>query len=192
MEPELAEARAGHRSVFFVDAAHFVFAPFLGCLWCFTRMFVRAPSGRKRYNVLGALNAVTKEVVRVTNQTYINSESVCDLLYQIAALKLTTPVTMVMDNARYQKCRLVQDLAASLGIELLFLPSYSPNLNLIERLWRFVKKKAPYSMYYKTYEEFQAAIDQCLEELATKHKQAIDQLITHRFQTFTNVPFLTA
>ena len=80
----------------------------------------------------------------------------------------------------------------ALGIGLLYLPSYSPNLNLIERLWRFVKKKALYSMYYKTYEEFQYAIDQCLEELTTKHKQEIGQLTTHRFQTFTNVPFLTA
>lgn len=155
-------------------------------------MFVRAPSGRKRYNVLGALNAVTKEVIRVTNQTYINSESVCDLLCQIAALNLGIPITLVMDNARYQKCQIVQNMADLLGIDLLYLPSYSPNLNLIERLWRFVKKKALYSMYYETYEEFQHAIDQCLEELTTKHKQEVDQLITHRFQTFTNVPFLTA
>ena len=155
-------------------------------------MFVRAPSGRKRYNVLGAINAVTKEVFRVTNQTYINSESVCELIRQIAARALSTPVTMVLDNARYQRCRLVQDLAQKLGIELLFLPSYSPNLNLIERLWRFVKKKALYSIYYKTYDDFQKAIDQCLEDLTTTHKRDIDQLMTHQFQTFANVPFLTA
>ena len=47
----------------------------------------------------------------------------------------------MLDNARYQRCALVQDLARSLGIELLFLPSYSPNLNLIERVWRFVRKQ---------------------------------------------------
>jgi transposase len=48
---------------------------------------------------------------------------------------------LVLGNARYQKCALVQTLAAALGIELLYLPSYSPNLNLIERLWKFVKKE---------------------------------------------------
>jgi len=54
---------------------------------------------------------------------------------------------LVLDNARYQKCHLVQNLAATLNIELLFLPTYSPNLNLIERLWKFVKKKCLYSIY---------------------------------------------
>jgi transposase len=57
LAPKLAEARQGKRAVFFVDAAHLVFAPFLGYLWCLERLFVRAASGRKRYNVLGALNA---------------------------------------------------------------------------------------------------------------------------------------
>ena len=50
------------------------------------------------------------------------------------------PVTVILDNARYQRCAQVVTLAASLQIELCFLPSYSPNLNLIERLWKFVKK----------------------------------------------------
>ena len=64
LEPALAEARAGRRSVFFVDAAHFVWAPFLGSLWCLVRMFVRSATGRKRYNVLGAVTAVTGRVLR--------------------------------------------------------------------------------------------------------------------------------
>lgn len=154
-------------------------------------MFVRSPTGRKRYNVLGAINAVTQEVIRVTNSAYINSESVCDLLRQIAALNFSIPITLVMDNARYQRCKWVQNLAQELGLELLFLPSYSPNLNLIERLWRFVKKKALYSIYYKSYDDFQGAIDQCLAELTTTHREDIEQLMTHRFQTFTKVSLLT-
>jgi len=112
-----------------MDAAHFVFAPFLGYLWSFSRLFVRAPSGRKRFNVLGALNAITHEVVTVTNDTYINAQSVCALLMHIASLHINIPITLVLDNARYQKCAVVQDLATLLHIELLYLPSYSPNLN---------------------------------------------------------------
>jgi transposase len=144
----LAEAQAGQRAVFFVDAAHFVLAPFLGFLWCFARVFIPAPAGRQRFNVLAALNAVTHDLVWVSNDTYITAASVCALLQDLAALNLTVPITLVLDNARYQRCALVQDLAATLHIELLYLPAYSPNLNLIERLWKFVKKEALYSHYY--------------------------------------------
>src|SRR4029453_1491299 len=123
-----------------MDAAHFVFAPFLGSLWSFRRLFVRAPSGRKRFNVLGALNAVTHEVITVTNDSHIHAQSVCAWRIQRASLHVNIPLTLVLDNGRYQKCAVVQDLAALLHIALLYLPSYSPNLNLIERLWKFVKK----------------------------------------------------
>lgn len=133
--------------MFFVDAAHFVLAPFLGMLWCFARVFMPAPAGRQRFNVLGALNAITHELVTVTNDTYINAESVCELLRRLAALGLGMPITLVLDNARYQKCHVVQTLAETLQIELLYLPPYSPNLNLIERLWKLVKKKCLYSIY---------------------------------------------
>src|SRR3954463_14068144 len=75
LEPRLEQARRGQRQVYFVDAAHFVLAPFLGSLWCAARLFVRAASGRKRYNVLGALDAVTHRLIRVTNDGYINAES---------------------------------------------------------------------------------------------------------------------
>ena len=178
--------------MFFVDAAHFVMGSFLGWLWCTVRMCVRAASGRQRYNVLGALNAVTHELIRVTNDGYINSTTVCELLRQIVALELPTPVTLVMDNARYQRCRLVQDLAKELNIELLFLPSYSPNLNLIERLWKFVKKAALNSRRHASFADFKTAIDDCLNRLTTDHKTAIDTLLTHNFQTFENVTVLSA
>jgi transposase len=192
LEPRLEEARAEERTVFFVDAAHFVMGSFLGWLWCATRLFVRAASGRQRYNVLGALNSVTHELIRVTNDGYINSATVCELLRKIAAMNLPTPVTLVMDNARYQRCRLVQDLASELGIELLFLPSYSPNLNLIERLWKFVKKESLNSRRHATFAEFQGAIDGCLDGLQTDYASKLETLLTHNFQTFDNVSILAA
>jgi transposase len=99
-------------------------------------VLVRAPSGRQRFNVLGALHAITHQLITVTNDSYINANCVCELLEKIAALGLCTPITVVMDNARYQRCRLVLEKASQLGLELLFLPPYSPHLNLIERLWR--------------------------------------------------------
>ncbi len=153
-------------------------------LWCFVRQFIRAPAGRQRFNVLGALNAITHELVMVTSDAYINAVSVCDLLQRIAALGLTVPVTLILDNARYQKCHLVMDLAKSLGIELLFLPTYSPNLNLIERLWKFVKKTCLYSCYYEDFSLFKTAISSCLEQTHTTHKAALDSLLSLKFQTF--------
>ena len=77
----------------------------------------------------------------VTNDTYITATEVCALLRQLAALNLGVPLTVVLDNARYQRCAQVVTLAASLQIELCFLPPYSPNLNLIERLVE-VRQKA--------------------------------------------------
>jgi transposase len=152
LEPRLTEAEAGQRVVLFMDAAHFVHRAFLGYIWCFTRLFVPSPSGRKRFNVLGAVDAVSKEVLTFTNETYINAAVVCLFLLHIAQqYDPKMPITIVLDNARYQKCYLVQSCAAALDIELLYLPAYSPHLNLIERLWRFVKKECLYSVYYPTF-----------------------------------------
>jgi transposase len=192
LEPCLRAARAGRRAVFFVDAAHFVWAPFLGWLWCLTRLFVRSATGRRRYNVLGAVNAVTHQLLRVTNEGYITAETVCTLLRTLAASGLRVPVTLVLDNAKYQRCDLVQTLARSLNIQLLFLPSYSPNLNLIERVWRFVRKRSLNSTYYESFAQFQAAIDACLENLATTYKEEVATLLVHKFQTFEDVPILAA
>jgi transposase len=192
LEPVLAAARAGQGHVFFVEAAHFVLGSFLCCLWTAVRVFLKAASGRQRYHVLGAWNAVTNTLTAVTNTDYVNAATVCELLYQIAAQGLVGPSTVVLDNARYQRCQLVQDLAAQRGIRLLFLPSYSPNLNLIERLWKFVRGEALNGHYHTDFTAFRAAIDQCLAEIETKHRDKLRTLRTHEFQTFENVSILAA
>jgi transposase len=138
------------------------------------------PAGRQRFNVLGALNAITHELITVTNNTSINADSVCELLRRLGALELDVPITRVLDNARYQKCRLVQALAEA----LLYLPPYSPNLNLIERLWKFVKRKCLYSIYYDNFQDFKAAITACLQLTRTTYKHELDSLLTLRFQSF--------
>jgi transposase len=167
-----------------VDAAHFVLGAYLGFLWCFAGVLVRAPSGRQRFNVLGALNAITHQLVTVTNESYITAISVCELLDKLAGLGLSVPITVVMDNARYQRCRLVLEKAASLGIDILFLPTYSPNLNLIERLWKFVRKECLYAKYYEHFELFKRSIEHCLSETTGLHHSALSSLLTLEFQTF--------
>jgi len=191
IQPRVDEAQAGKRVVLFVDAVHFVLAPFLGFLWSVVRAFIQAPSGRQRFNVLGALNATTHELITITNDTYITAESVCALLEKIAKRYVRIPITIFLDNARYQRCAMVMEKAKSLNIELCFLPSYSPNLNLIERVWKFVKKKCLYSQYYAEFPAFKAAISKCLDETMTTHQSELDSLLTLRFQLFEKAQFVT-
>jgi hypothetical protein len=83
-----------------MDAAHVVFAPFLGVVWCVQRLFVKAPSGRQRLNGLAALNARTHELFTVENLTSMTAATVCELLRQLAAAHQGIPISVILDNAR--------------------------------------------------------------------------------------------
>ena len=192
LKPCLDAAVAGAGHVLFVDAAHFVFGTFLCCLWSFARIFLRAASGRQRFNVLGAWDAVAQRLIAVTNTTVVNTETMCELLRKIAGSGLTGPVTLVLDNARYQRNAIVEALARELGVRLLFLPSYSPNLNLIERLWKFIKRRALYGRYHPTFAEFQAAIQEVLDGLSTTYAEELKTLMTLNFQQFEDVSLMAA
>lgn len=163
-----------------------MYGAYLGWLWCFRRIFLPSPSGRQRFNVLGALCATTHRLITVCNTGYINAHSVCELLRKLSRYS-RVPITVVLDNARYQRCALVQTVAQELGVELLYLPAYSPNLNLIERLWKFTKKKVLYSKYYASFSEFQNAILLLLTNVHQSHRQELDSLLSLDFQTFENL-----
>jgi transposase len=184
LEPLLGEAKSGTRQVFFMDAAHFVRSAFLGVLWSAERIFIKSPTGRDRFNVLGALNAVSQEVITIENTSYVNSLTVCSLLEKLRDRYPDSPISIVLDNASYQRCHLVKARALELEIDLVFLPPYSPNLNLIERLWKFVKKTCLYSKYYETFFAFHSAISFCVSEAHLLHKSELESLLTLKFQTF--------
>ena len=115
--------------------------------------------------VLGAINAITHDLCHVCNETCINALNVCDLLKQIRDIcKTGIPITVVSDNAGYQRCKLVMQLADELNIELLFLPSYSPNLNIIERYWKWFRNDCLHCKYYETFQMFKNAIDTSLKK----------------------------
>jgi transposase len=184
--PRLDDARQGRRRVFFVDAAHFVLGAFLGMIWCFARIFVRTGSGRQRYSVLGAIETRDHGLVSVRTSGSVNAETVCELMLKIERGYPGEKVTLVMDNARYQRNSKVQELAEHLGIELLYLPPYSPNLNLIERLWKLVKRKCLQNTYYPDFAQFRAAIDTFLDSLDGERKPLLRSLITENFQLISS------
>ncbi len=155
----MEKAEEGNVSLLFLDASHFVMGcDFLGHIYCKARRFVMTFSGRMRCNVLGAMDYITKRVLAVANDSCITASEVCDMLRKIATEYKGREVHLVLDNARYQKCQAVQELAGQLGIHLEYIPPYSPNLNLIERLWKFVKGELS-SKYYSDFGTFRQKID---------------------------------
>jgi len=170
-----------------MDASHFVMGgDFLGYIYGKARRFIKTFSGRKRYNVLGALNFVSKKVTAVTNETYITSCQVIELLCDIALEYASKPIRVILDNASYQKCYIVQHTATTLGIELVHIPSYSPNLNLIERLWKFVKNQLR-TKYYDDFDVFKERIDSVVNSTDNYNKKYIDSLIGDKVQLFDEV-----
>ncbi|MBI4648348.1 MAG: IS630 family transposase [Bacteroidia bacterium] len=186
LEPAIEDAKNGKSHLLFMDAAHFILEPFICALWCKVRMYIKAASGRNRINVLGTVNAITKEVFTVSNTSYISAETIVAFFKQLIVYYGDLPLKIVLDNARYQHCKFVEEVAKKLNITLLFLPSYSPNLNIIERLWKFTKKEILYAKYYETPMKFHKAIGEFFQTVNQKYRTDLKKLLTLNFQFFKN------
>ena len=112
------------------------------------------------------------------------------MLRKIAEAYLGKSIHVILDNARYQKCKAVLELAAQLHIQLVYLPPYSPNLNLIERLWKFVKSELR-AKYYDDFGIYQQAIDSIISSTAHENKERINKLIGEKVQLYSNLRFIT-
>ena len=186
LQPLMKKAKRKNSAhvLLFMDASHFVHGcDFLGGVYSKARRFVRTFSGRKRYNVLGAINFMTKRVHTVTNTTYITATEICQMLRNVSSEYAGKKIHIVLDNARYQKCEIVTSLAKELAIDLVYLPPYSPNLNLIERLWKFTKGKLRVK-YYSNFKSFREAIDSIIDGTSTVFKDQVTSLIGEKIQLF--------
>ena len=187
----MKEAEKGNLVLLFMDASHFVLGcDYLGYIYGRVRRFIKTFSGRKRYNVLGAIDYVTKRILTVTNDSYITATEVCDMLRKISEEYPEKTVHLIMDNARYQKCSAVQTLANELGIILQYIPPYSPNLNLIERVWKFVKGELR-SKYYDDFSDFKKKIDSIIESTTKENLPKVNRLIGEKVQLFDDIKNIT-
>ena len=170
----MEKAKKGLVTLLFLDASHFVMGcDYLGYVYCIVRRWITTFSGRKRYNVLGSLDFVTKRVLTVTNDTYITSAQVCEILEKIASEYAGQVIYVILDNVRYQKCAVVTERAKELNIHLVYIPPYSPNLNLIERLWKFVKNKLRIQ-FWDNFSLFSSRIDAIVASTTGENKEKID------------------
>ena len=192
LQPLMRKAKRKNSAhvLLFMDASHFVLGcDFLGGVYSKIRRFVKTFSGRQRYNVLGAINFMTKKVHTITNTTYITATEICQMLRLVASEYAGKKIYIVLDNARYQKCEMVTSLAKELAINLIFLPPYSPNLNLIERLWKFTKSKLRVK-YYSDFTTFRDTIDSIIDGTDNVFKEQVSKLVGEKIQLFDNLELI--
>ena len=142
-----------------MDATHPQHNPQLGCGWIKRGEDQAIPtnSGRCRLNINGAIEFKgLQPLVRFDER--INADSTIALFKELEQSHLLAAVIFVIcDNARYYRSRAVAEYLKTSRIKLVFLPPYAPNLNLIERLWKFFKKTVLYNRYYESFPHFEEA-----------------------------------
>lgn len=184
MVPFLSEI-GEHEAIYFVDAVHPQHNTRSTYAWIKRgeKKAIPTNSGRRRININGAINAHKPQEVIVIEADTINAQATIELYEKIQANNLDKEqVYVIGDNARYYRnVELQAWLDKNPRIVQLFLPPYSPNLNLIERLWKFLRKKVINTKFYPTFEEFRRAIWAFFENISS-YKDELQSLITFNFQ----------
>lgn len=169
--------------IYFLDATHpqHNTRPSYGWILKGTDKLIKSNTGRDRLNLNGALNAKTLGVV-IREDERINSVSTINLLADLLDKHPTGRIYLIWDNARYYYSRQVQHyLRGHPRLIPKFLPPYSPNLNLIERLWRLFHQKVTYNQYYETFPSFKEACLNFFQNIQLYQKE-MKTLLTDSFQ----------
>lgn len=142
---------------------------------------LKTNNGRQRTNINGAINLATKQVLHVEDER-INAQTMICLLQLILKTQKEGKIHIILDNVRYYHAQLVKDfLEDNPRIVLHFLPPYSPNLNIIERLWKILKQKVVYNKFYLKFDDFQKAVEKFFDDEVWMQQKYRNQL-TDRFQ----------
>ena len=169
--------------IYFADATHPQHNSVPSCGWIKKgqEKELKANCGRQRLNINGAINVETLEPTTGFYDT-INAESTIHLFAKIEAKHPKAKrIYIIADNARYYHARLLKKYISGTRIKLIFLPPYSPNLNLIERYWKFFKKKVLNNCYYETFKEFKQACKSFFRK-RKKYLPELQTLLTENFQ----------
>ncbi len=145
-------------------------------------VYIKSNTGRKRINLLGALDIGDKTAVVIERES-VNAEAIIALLEEVKQKQPQGKVYLVLDNARYHYARLVNRwLLHHPRFKLVFLPPYSPNLNIIERLWRFFHQKVTNNHYFESFKDFKETSLAFFQNL-NQYKTELETLFTENFQT---------
>lgn len=142
---------------------------------------MKSNTGRRRINILGALNSEDLAILTTLTEETCNAERVVEFLQKIKDTYPGMNIVVVLDNARYNYAKVTRAFAEENDIFLLFLPPYAPNLNLIERLWKFAKKHLVNNNYHEKFSQFFDATDSFFKNL-NLHHQELTTLMTRKFQ----------
>lgn len=176
-------SKSSDTEVLFLDAVHPEHNTMAGCGWIKRgeKRELKTNSGRERLNLHGAINAETYQVTIIESET-VNVDSAVTLLEAIEqAYPLSKEIFVILDNAKYHYSSQVKDFLLASRIKLVFLPSYSPNLNLIERLWKFFKKKVLDNKYYENVDVFRKACIKFFRNIHQYHDD-LESLMTGEFE----------
>ncbi len=170
--------------LFYLDATHPAHQSKLTFGWIFKGSNKALPTVAKpkRIHLVGALALNTKHITILESDT-INSQSIIAVIDKIKLhYNQTTKLHFVLDNAAYHKSSFIKEyLHNNKNIIFHYLPPYSPNLNLIERVWRFMHKKVTNNCYYEHFPEFRKSIMSFFNNIK-KYKNELNTLLTFNFQ----------
>lgn len=183
----IEEVDVGQAELYYCDGVHPTHNPRPAHAWIKKGKTaeIKANTGRKRVNVNGAINAFDPEQACIDIADSINAQSTQRLCQQLLNAKPNKTIYLICDNARYYKNRMLQDWLEDKPIKLIFLPPYSPNLNLIERLWKYMKRKILDNRYYPDFDDFRKAIIQFFKDLP-QYRSDLISLLTLNFQLIGN------
>jgi transposase len=121
-------------------------------------MQLKTNSGRNRLNILGTYSRDDRSLISLEGRKSCDALRAVQLLRKVRTTNRGRRLLVVLDNAPYNHADTVTQATEKLRMELLYLPTYSPNLNLIERFWKVLKRKVARNHYYATFAEFRTAM----------------------------------
>ena len=165
---ELRQNLAEDETISFADGVHPTHNTQVSYGWIRkgVRKEICSNAGRQRINLSGALDIVEKKV-HFQENLMLNGESTIRFLEKIEqAYPPKKRIHLFLDNARYYKNQKVKAFLKTSKIEVHYLPPYSPNLNPIERLWKWMKQRVLYNTYYECFDDFKEAVVGFLESFS--------------------------